>query len=112
MDDLLFGNKQKEFLHYLHKTKLIMLCGVWTQEVGQFMTQKANELIKIEAGHPVFGTIVFPSDLVIEITVPDNILRERIRRRDTDEKDVFNMKTQIESEIVKSGIEKIVVENI
>lgn len=112
MDDLLFGNKQKGIVPLLTQQEIDYVCGIWTPEVGQFMTQKANELIKIEAGHPVFGTIVFPSDLVIEITVPDTILRERIRRRNTDEKDVFNMKSQIESEIEKSGIEKIVVENI
>ena len=112
MDDLLFGSKQKDISPLLTQKEIDYVCGVWTPEVGQFMTQKAHELIKIEAGHPIFGTIVFPSDLVIEITVPDNILRERIRRRDTDEKDVFNMKAQIESEIEKSGIEKIVVENI
>lgn len=112
MDDLLFGNKQKGISPLLTQKEIDYVCVVWTPEVGQFMTQKANELIKIEAGHPVFGTIVFPSDLVIEITVPDNILRERIRRRNTDEKDVFNMKVQIESEIEKSGIEKIIIENI
>ena len=112
MDDLLFGNKQKGIVPLLTRQEIDYVCGPWTPEVGQFMTQKAHELIKIETGHPVFGTIVFPSDLVIEITVPDNILRERIRRRYTDEKDVFNMKAQIESEIEKSGIEKIVVENI
>lgn len=112
MDDLLFGNKQKGIVPLLTQEEINYVCGPWTLEVGQFMTRKAHELIKIEAGHPVFGTIVFPSDLVIEITVPDNILRERIRRRNTDEKDVFNMKAQIESEIEKSGIQKIVVENI
>ena len=112
MDDLLFGNKQKGIVPLLTQQEIDYVCGPWTLEVGQFMTRKAHELIKIEAGHPVFGTIVFPSDLVIEITVPDNILRERIRRRNTDENDVFNMKAQIESEIEKSGIEKIAVENI
>lgn len=112
MDDLLFGNRQKGIEPLLTQQEIDFVCGPWTPEVGQFMTKKAHELIKIEAGHPVFGTIVFPSDLVIEITVPDNILRERIRRRNTDEKDVFNMKAQIESEIEKSGIEKMVVENI
>ena len=76
------------------------------------MIKKAHELIKIEPGRPVFGTIVFPSDLVLEITVPDDILRERIKRRNSKEVDVFKMKAQIESEIEKSGIEKIVVENI
>ncbi|MCR4280490.1 MAG: AAA family ATPase [Candidatus Komeilibacteria bacterium] len=112
MDDLLFGNEQKGIEPLLTQEERDYVCGPWTPEVGQFMTKKAHELIKIEARRPVFGTIVFPSDLVIEITVPDNILRERVRRRNADEKDVFNMKAQIESEIKKSGIEKIVVENI
>ena len=112
MDDLLFGNKQKGIVPLLTQKEIDYVCGPWTPEVGQFMTRKSHELIKTEAGHPVFGTIVFPSDLVVEITVPNNILRERIRRRNTDEKDVFNMKAQIESEIERSGIEKIVVENI
>lgn len=112
MDDLLFGNKQKRINPLLTQEERDYVCGPWTSEVGQFMTKKAHELIKIEAGHPVFGTIVFPSDLVVEITVPDNILRERIRRRNTNENDVFNMKAQIESEIEKSGIEKVVIENI
>ncbi len=112
MDDLLFGSKQKGIAPLLTQEEMDYVCGPWTPEVGQFMTRKAHELIKIEAGRPVFGTIVFPSDLVIEVTVPDNILRERIRRRDSNEGDVFNMKAQIEPEIEKSGIEKIVVENI
>ena len=112
MDDLLFGNKQKGIVPLLTQKEIDYMCGPWTPEVGQFMTRKSHELIKIETGHPVFGTIVFPSDLVIEIAVPDNILRERIRRRNSNEGDVFNMKTQIESEIEKSGIEKVVVENI
>lgn len=112
MDDLLFGNKQKGIEPLLTQEERDYVCGPWTPEVGQFMTKKAHGLIKIEAGHPVFGTIVFPSDLVIEITVPDSILRERIRRRNTNEDDVFNMKAQIESEIEKSGTEKVVIENI
>lgn len=112
MDDLLFGNKQKGIEPLLTKKEVGYVCGPWTPEVGQFMTKKARELIQIQPGTPVFGTIVFPSDLVIEISVPDTILRERIRRRNTNEQDVFNMKAQIESEIEKSGIEKIVVENI
>ena len=112
MDDLLFGNKEKGITPLLTPKEIDYACGPWTQEVGQFMIQKAHELIKIEAGHPVFGTIVFPSDLVIEINVPDNVLRERIKARGSDEKDVFSMKAQIESEIEKSAIEKVVVENV
>lgn len=112
MDDLLFGNKQKGIDPLLTKEEVEYVCGSWSPEIGQFMTQKSHELIKIGPGRPVFGTIVFPSDLVIEITVPDDVLRERIRRREANENDVFNMKSQIESEIEKSGIEKITIENI
>jgi adenylate kinase family enzyme len=112
MDDLLFGNKLKGIEPLLTQQERDYVCGPWTPEVGQSMTKKARELIKIKAGHPVFGTIVFPSDLVIEITVPDDVLQERISRRNTNGQDVFNMKAQIESEIEKSGIEKIVIENI
>ncbi|MSU55123.1 MAG: hypothetical protein EXS46_01115 [Candidatus Taylorbacteria bacterium] len=112
MDDLLFGNNKKGIAPLLTQQEIDYVCGPWTPEVGQFMTRKAHELIKIEAGRPVFGTIVFPSDLVIEITVPDNILRERIRSRKSNESDVFNMKTQIELEIERSGIERVVLENI
>lgn len=79
MDDLLFGNKQKGIEPLLTQHEVGYACGPWTPEVGQFMIKKARELVKVGAGHPVFGTIVFPSDLVIEITVPDSILRERIR---------------------------------
>lgn len=112
MDDLLFGNKGKGIAPLLTPKEIEYACGSWTPEVGQFMTRKARELITVEAGHPVFGTIVFPSDLVVEITVPDSILRERIKRRGANENDVFNMKAQIEEEIAKSGIEKVVLENV
>lgn len=112
MDDLLFGSEEKGIEPLLTQEEIDYVCGPWTPEVGQFMIQKAHELIKIEASHPVFGTVVFPSDLVIEITAPDSLLRERIRRRNVNEQDVFDMKAQIESEIEKSGIEKIVIENI
>ncbi len=111
MDDLLFGNKQKEVSPLLTPEEIAYVCGPWTTDVGQFMNRKACELIKIEPGRPVFGTIVFPSDLIIEITVPDDISRERVRKRNSNEDNVFNMKNQIESEVEKSGIERIVTEN-
>lgn len=112
MDDLLFGSPEKGIEPLLSEEERVYVCGPWTPEVGKFMADKARELIQIKAGNPVFGTIVFTSDLVIEVTVPDEILRERIRRRNSNEVDVFNMKAQIEDEIKKSGIHSMVVENI
>lgn len=112
MDDLLFGNRKTGLVPLLTPTEVDYVCGPWTPEVGQFMTRKARELITITAGRPVFGTIVFPSDLIIEVIVPENILRERIRQRQSDEEGVFRMKRQIENEIEKSGIETVRVENV
>lgn len=112
MDDLLFGKKEKNIKPLLTQSEIDYVCGTWTPEIGEFMAKKSRELITIEKGRPVFGTIVFSCDLIIEITVPDSILRERIKRRNGNETDVFRMKAQIESEIALSGIKKIVVHNV
>lgn len=112
MDDLLFGNIEKGMEPLLNKEEIAYVCGPWTPEVGKFMAQRAQELIEIEVGSPVIGTIVFPADVVIEITTPDDVLRERIQRRGMNENDVFAMKAQIESKIDQLGIERIVVKNI
>lgn len=112
MDELLFGNKECSGIPLLSEEEINYVCGPWTPEVGSFMAEKARELISIKPGQPVFGTIVFLSDLIIEITLPDDILIERAVQRGENVEDVFNMKKQIEDEIEKSGIEKIVLENI
>jgi ribose 1,5-bisphosphokinase PhnN len=112
MDTILFGDKSCSVPSLLSEEEINYVCGPWTPEIGLFMADKARELICIEAGRPVFGTIVFPSDLIIVITLPDDILIERIYQRGSNMEDVFNMKKQIEEEVNNSGIEKIVVENI
>lgn len=112
MDELLFGKEQKNIKPLLKQSEIDYVCGTWTPEIGKFMVQKARELITIKKGHPVFGTIVFPCDLIIEITVSDEVLRDRIRRRNGNEADVFRMKAQINSEIELSGIKKITIQNI
>jgi dephospho-CoA kinase len=112
MDKILFGNKEYSEIPLLSEEEINYVCGPWTPEIGLFMADKARELICVEVGKPVFGTIVFPSDLIIEITLPDDILVERIVQRGGSIEEVFNMKKQIEEEIEKSGIQKIVIENI
>lgn len=112
MDDVLFGNQQKGIAPLLSQEEINYACGPWTPDVGDFMTKRAKELISIEPGHPVFGTVVFPSDLVVEVTVPDDILMERARKRNANGSDVLAMKEQIESEIEVSGVPKVVLENV
>lgn len=112
MDELLFGHKQKSIPPLLTQQEIDYVCGAWTPEVGQFMEKRARELIRVAAGHPVFGTIVFPCDLVVELTTSDKILRERIEARNASLQDVLQMKSQIEDQIRASGIEKVVIKNV
>lgn len=79
MDDLLFGSEERGIKPLLSQEEIDYVCSPWTPEIGNFMSQKARELIKIDPRHPVFGTIVFLSDIIVEITLPDDLLRERIR---------------------------------
>ncbi len=112
MDDLLFGNTDKGLAPLLTREEIEYVCSpVWTEEVGNFMNRKAKELIRVEPGHPVFGTVVFPTDLIVEIAVPELEYRERIVTRGANPQSVFDMKAQIESEIEKSSIPKIIVQN-
>jgi dephospho-CoA kinase len=112
MDDILFGNKKKGVLPKLTKDEIDYVCGPWSVEVGEFMKRKARENINIEKERPVFGTIVFDCDLIVEIVVPNEILEKRVSARNAVFSDVLNMKRQIEIEIEKSDKPKIVVENI
>ncbi len=112
MDDLLFGSIGKGISPLLLDDEVRYVCGPWDEKVGEFMIRRSRELITIKPGSPIFGTIVFPSDLIVEICVPDDILHERICERNSSREDVIKMRDQIRSEIDNSGIEKIVVENV
>lgn len=53
----------------------------WTPEIGEYVTKLVNEKMSVEAGKPVFGTVVLPCDLLICITLEDTILEQRVRSR-------------------------------
>ncbi len=112
MDDLLSGSISKGIGPLLTKEEIEYVTGPWDEDVGNFMINKAKSLITINKGQPVFGTIVFPSDLIIEIDVPDSVLIERIKDRNSVLNDVLNMRNQIKDEIGKSDIERITIYNI
>lgn len=76
----------------------------WTEEIGREMKRLAKKYVQVEPGHPVFGTIVFDSDLVIELIISDELLRERVGLRSAQFEDAKNMQKQIEQEIKNSGI--------
>lgn len=75
----------------------------WTEEIGREMDRLAKKYVKVEPGHPVFGTIVFDSDLIIELKISDDLLKKRTHLRSAEFDDAKNMQKQIEEEIKNSG---------
>ena len=97
MDDLIFPRLSKEESDYVCQDP-------WTEEIGRTMTRLVKERVHVEVGKPVFGTVVLDSDLIIELKISDQLLRERAALRQVSFEDAKNMRRQIESEIKKSNI--------
>lgn len=76
----------------------------WTEEIGREMDRLAKKYVRVEPDHPVFDTIVFDSDLVIELKISDELLRKRTGLRSAQFEDAKNMQKQIEQEIEDSGV--------
>lgn len=76
----------------------------WTPEIGDTMTRLVRERVVIEAGKPVFGTIVIDCDLVILLTISDELLSRRTALRGVDFADAKNMQARIKDEVRSSGL--------
>ncbi len=96
MDEVLFPQLSDE-------EKAFVSQKPWTEEIGQTMIHFAKKRIKIEPGHPVFGTVVLEADRILYLHIDDELLQERVQKRGKDFEDAKNMQKQIESEIEQSG---------
>lgn len=103
MDVLLFPKLTKAESNYV-------CSDPWTEDIGKTMTRLAREKLKVEAGKPVFGTVVLDCDLVVYLKINDELLRRRTASRNVDFADAKNMQNQIENEVKKSGIKTIELE--
>jgi len=81
----------------------------WTEEIGEYMNQLVREKIKIEAGIPVFGTVVIDSDLLVFLDIDDELLKERTSLRNADFINAKNMGNKIKQEMMSSNIPYISV---
>jgi len=52
------------------------MCNTWREYVI-----KAKQIIKIEAGHPLFAATSFDSDIIVYLNIDENTLRERTKKR-------------------------------
>lgn len=76
----------------------------WTPEIGETMTRPTKERVKVEAGKPVFGTVLLDADRIVYLKISDELLRKRTGKRDVSFDDAKNMQTHIEDEIAASGL--------
>ena len=102
MDDLIFPLLSKEETEYVNRDP-------WTPEIGKFMTKVVKERIKVQAGQPVFGTVVLDSDLIIYLVIDDELLRKRTDLRQVNFNNAKNMQKRLETEIETSGISSIII---
>jgi hypothetical protein len=79
----------------------------WTEDIGKTMIKLAKEKVNVEAGKPVFGTVVLDCDLIVYLRINDELLRERTNLRGVSFNDAKNMQNQIEREIKDSKIKTI-----
>ncbi len=102
MDKIIFPLLSEEEKNYVCQTP-------WTEEIGQTMDKLVKEKIKIEAGQPVFGTVIIDSDLIVYLNISEELLRERTKRRNVDFNDAKRMQDAIEKELSKTTIPVITV---
>lgn len=79
----------------------------WTEEIGTTMNNLAKHNVQVQKGSPVFGTIVLDCDMIIYLSISDELLKERCSLRQVSFDDAKNIQQRIEQEIAASGLPKI-----
>lgn len=73
------------------------------------MDRLVRERVKIQAGQPVFGTVIIDCDLIVYLNISDELLRKRATSRGVNYSDAKNMKDNIERDLEKTKIPVISV---
>lgn len=103
MDEIIFQLLTEQEKEYVCKTP-------WTEEIGKTMDRLVRERIKIQAGQPVFGTVIIDCDLIIYLNISDDLLRKRATSRGVSYSDAKNMKDNIERDLENAKIPIISVD--
>lgn len=82
----------------------------WTEEIGQEMDRLVKEKIKIQAGKPVFGTVIIDCDLIVYLKISDELLRKRTKSRNANFEDAKNMQNSIEQDLANTTIPVVIVD--
>ena len=103
MDEIIFPLLTEQEKEYVCQTP-------WTEEIGKTMDRLVRERVKIQAGQPVFGSVIIDCDLIVYLNILDELLRKRATSRGVNYSDAKNMKDNIERDLEKTKIPVISVD--
>lgn len=91
LDDELWPQLAKEEAEFISQNP-------WTKEIGNFIDKLVYEKISVQAGHPLFTTIIVDCDVVIYLDISDELLAEHCKKRGNIFSDSKNVKNAIEED--------------
>lgn len=100
MDEIIFKKLTREEKDYV--------CKPWCPEIGEFMTKKVKENIRVIKGKPLFTTVIIDCDEIIYLNIKDDLLKERVLKRKASYKSAKKMQTEIKKEIINSKINYLI----
>lgn len=100
----------KEIFPLLTQQETDYVCSTpWTEEIGKKMDELVRTRLSINAGTPMFGTVLLDCDLIVYLHISDELLLERTKLRNADFMNAKNMQKKIEDEIRNSGLDTIIL---
>lgn len=91
MDSIAFVNITDKEAAILNKTP-------WTKEVGDMVDSLVYRNVKVQPGHPVFGTVIVDCDVVVYLDISDELLEKHCKKRNVNFTDAIKIKEAIESD--------------
>lgn len=94
MDEVLWPLLNKEEREYVCQTP-------WTPQIGEFFDKLLCERVKIEKGHPMFGTVLLDCEVLVYLDIEDELLKKHCKKRNVEFENAKRMKQSIEEEVEK-----------
>ncbi len=90
-DDMAFSDITQEELEIINQTP-------WTKEVGDTVDNLVYRNVKIQPGHPVFGTVIVDCEAVVYLDINDDLLLKHCEKRNKSFEDAKSIKEALEGD--------------
>lgn len=92
LDDVFWPRLTEEEATFISRTP-------WTQEISDEIDRLIYEKVKVEAGRPLFTTVILDCEAVVYLNIEDALLAEHCRRREVSFEDAKNVKAAVEADL-------------